>query len=303
MAQLNGEGKIKYWRPSEVGDTKVRIVPWDEKKTAEGMPFVERFFYYIGNKRILSPKQFGDYDYVDELVTQLWQSGEKSDKEIAKKLMPKLTTYALILVKGEEDKGVQLWSLNKDLAKRLFSFYLNDEIGDISDPENGFDLTVTASNSGKMYEGKPVLDLVVDAARKSSPLSKWFGGDSEKVDKLFSKALEVDIDDVLSHYKKSTEEIKRMLDAWVAGGDAGDDKTEGTTRGKEATDKLTELENEVSSKKVEKKQLIDERVTEKVPPEKVSAKKRKAESVEDVDAPQDAKKAIDDALNDLLEDD
>jgi hypothetical protein len=91
---------------------RMRNRPWKDAK--DGQPFIERWFYYIGNNRgILSPKQFGKADPVDTLITSLFRSGKPEDRVLAKKLLAKMRVYAPVIVRGEEDKGVLVWSFGK----------------------------------------------------------------------------------------------------------------------------------------------------------------------------------------------
>ena len=94
------------WRPKE-GINNVRIVPY---KFNPDSPFIELQFYYnLGGKHYLAPITFGKPDPVQEAIETLLASGDESHKIVAKKLAPTTRTYAPIIVRGEEEKGVRFW--------------------------------------------------------------------------------------------------------------------------------------------------------------------------------------------------
>lgn len=244
VSQLSGLSKGRkdvLWK-TEPGEYTVRLLPW---KNNDGQPFKERWFYYnIGQGSILAPNQFGKNDPIQELINKLHASGKKDDKELAKKLYPKMRAFAPVIVRGQEEKGVMLWSMSKGVYARLLEFFLDSDIGDITDPSEGFDLKVKIiKQPGKMYA-----DTVVDPARKQSKLS-------ESEDKTTSLLNSVpDIDEL---YKlKSYEDIKKQLESWLAG-DTAEEKpeTQGVSKGgSNSSDALDDLVNEVSAKPAPKSQ-------------------------------------------------
>jgi len=244
VSQLSGLSKGRkdvLWK-SEPGEYTVRLLPW---KNNDGQPFKERWFYYnIGQGSILAPNQFGKNDPIQELINKLHASGKKDDKELAKKLYPKMRAFAPVIVRGQEEKGVMLWSMSKGVYARLLEFFLDSDIGDITDPSEGFDLKVKIiKQPGKMYA-----DTVVDPARKQLKLA-------ESEDKTTSLLNSVpDIDEL---YKlKSYEDIKKQLESWLAG-DTAEEKpeTQGVSKGgSNSSDALDDLVNEVSAKPAPKSQ-------------------------------------------------
>jgi len=247
VAELSGVKKtssVQLWKPG-LGEHKVRCLPW--KNSVDGQPFTERWFYYIGeNSGILTPKQFGKPDPIDDLIRKLYSSGKPEDRLLAKKLAPKMRCYAPVIVRGEEDKGVQIWSFGKLVYQRMLGFFLDEDVGDILSPSEGFDLKVSITKQpGKQYN-----DTTVDPARKSSALhsdaataQKWLDGIPN-------------IDDM--YRLKSTQEIEAVLNNWLNGGGAEPTQEGGSTRGAEPVDELESLVAEVkqaapSEKKVTKK--------------------------------------------------
>lgn len=242
VAELSGVKKtssVQMWKP-QIGEYKIRCLPW--KNAPEGQPFAERWFYYIGeNAGLLAPNQFGKPDPINDLIRKLYSSGKPDDRVLAKKLQPKMRCYAPVVVRGEEDKGVQVWAFGKIVYQRMLGFFLDEEVGDILDPNQGFDLKVTISKA----PGKQFNDTMVDPARRPSKL--------HEDPKVMASWLEniPNIDDM--YRLKSTQEIETVLNNWLNGGTADEVPTAETTRGPAPSDALDDLVAEVKATPTTKK--------------------------------------------------
>lgn len=144
--------KATIWKPEEGKDYSVRLIALP---TEDGSPFIDRWYYYGigpgGQKAtpILAPLGFGLPDPV-----KIWQAklfADNSDsrfREAAIKLYPSKRTYAALIVRGEEDKGVRLWSFGKNVLKDLLSLILDTDYGDITDPGvKGRDIKVSVNRT------------------------------------------------------------------------------------------------------------------------------------------------------------
>jgi hypothetical protein len=235
VQELSGQRKnssVQLWKPT-VGEYKVRGLPW--KSTPDGMPFVERRFYYIGNNPgILAPSQFGKPDPINDLLRKLYSTGKPEDRLLAKKLQPKMRAYMPIVVRGQEDKGVLVWSFGKTVYQKLLGFFTDEDAGDILDPEAGFDLKVTITQA----QGKQFMDTDVSFRPKSTKLS-----DDPETAKKWLEAVP-NIDDM--YRQKTPQEIEKILNDWLAGGGA-DDNSDGSSRGDKPQDELDQLVNEVKA--------------------------------------------------------
>lgn len=295
VQELSGNRRnssVQLWKP-DIGEYKVRGLPW--KDAPDGMPFIERWFYYIGNNPgIVAPHQFGKADPINDLIRKLYSSGKPDDRLLAKKLQPKMRAYMPVIVRGQEDKGVQVWAFGKPIYQRLLSFFTEEDVGDILDPVQGFDLKVTITHTpGKMFNGKPSLDTVVDPARRQSKLS-----DDSAQAKTWLDAVP-NIDDM---YKlKSVQEIETILNNWLNGGEATSSESDGSSKGSSPTgDELDKLVNEVKGEaKAPESASASEAKAEK--PAKGKGKKAAAADA-DEEAPVE-KKSLDDAFAELMKDD
>jgi len=290
MAELNGTKRtssVQLWKPGP-GEYKIRCLPW--KNAAQGQPFAEKWFYYIGNNPgILTPKQFGKPDPIDELVSKLFRSGKPDDRLLAKKLMPKMRAYTPVIIRGQEDKGVMVWSFGKLVYQRLLGFFIDEDYGDILDPLEGFDLKVTCSQQ----VGKQFQDTVVDCKGRPSKLHE----DSAK-SQVWLDAVP-NLDDM--YRLKTKEEIESILNTWLSGGEAtsGD---EGTPRGAApGTDALDDLVKEVRSQAKITPSPEPESAKAEAKPVKKATKKPSVDDDETTAVPA-KKQSLDEAFEDLMND-
>lgn len=283
MAELNGTKKtssVQLWKPGP-GEYKIRCLPW--KNVTDGQPFVERWFYYIGtNSGILTPKQFGKPDPIDDLIRKLYSSGKPADRELAKKLQPKMRAYTPVIVRGEEEKGVMVWSFGKIVYQRLLGFFVDEDCGDILDPLDGHDLKVTITQQ----PGKQFADTTVDFRAKTSKIS-----DDVKQMEAWLEGVP-NIDDM--YRLKSKEEIENVLNAWLSGGDTPS-ADEGTPRGAApAADALDALVKDVRS------QVSGGAVVEEVKPTR-SKKKPPVDEDDDSSKATPKQMSLDDAFKELTD--
>ena len=225
LNQLSGNNSRRdtMWRPQEGEEATVRLLSFSDN---DGQPFKERWFYYnIGNNPgLLSPHQFGKPDPVQELINKLRDDGSKESYELAKKLYPKMRCYAPVVVRGEEDKGVRLWSFGKTVYQSLLNIMLDEDYGDITDPADGRDVKVTCTKApGRMWA-----TTAVRPRGKSTDLS----GNVE-TSKGWLAAVP-DLDDL--YELKSYDELEKIVNDWLDD-DSSDDTTSsvGVTRGNDTS--------------------------------------------------------------------
>lgn len=204
------------WRPTEGEEATVRLLSFPDN---DGQPFKERWFYYnIGNNPgLLAPYQFGNPDPIQELINKLRDEGSKESYELAKKLYPKMRCYAPVVVRGEEDKGVRIWAFGKTVYQSLLNIMLDEDYGDITDPEDGRDVKVICTKA----PGRQWATTEVRPRGKSSALSSNTDTSQEWVSNM------PDLDDMYTC--KSYEELENIVNAWLNGDEAT--TSEGTSRG------------------------------------------------------------------------
>ena len=177
VAELSGDGKTKtddvkfqYWKP-EMGANEIRFLPYDD---GQGQPFQEVGFYNskkLSQYRITAPCQYGKPDPIQDLLNDLRKTHQDDATwELMKQLQMRSSYYAPIIVRGKEDKGWFLWEMSQKLVKGIYSKLAHKNFSnlDLFDIEEGFDFTITATDSGKTFNGYMVKDYEIEVARDPS---------------------------------------------------------------------------------------------------------------------------------------
>ena len=100
--------KNVYWKPT-LGEHDIRFLPI---QNSSNEPFQTVAYYSepLSSQRLVAPYSFGLADPIKEQFEELRNSKKHPDGwTIAKNLRAKERFYAVILVRGEEDKGPQIW--------------------------------------------------------------------------------------------------------------------------------------------------------------------------------------------------
>ena len=228
LDRLSGTSKNRsvMWRPTEGEEHTVRLLSFPEN---DGLPFKELWFYYnIGEQRgLLAPNQFGDPDPIQELINSLRDEGSKESYELCKKLYPKMRTYAPIIVRGEEDKGVQIWGFGKTVYQALMGLMLDEDYGDITDPLEGRDIKVLCTKQ----PGKKWAMTEVRPRGKQSPLSSNSDNASD---------WQNNIPDVSDIYRcKSYDELSKIVNDWINDDSSDSDESDGESSADKTTTETT----------------------------------------------------------------
>ena len=247
LAQLSGASSRKNltWRPEKGVESVVRLLSFPDN---DGQPFKERWFYYnIGkNFGLLTPNQFGKPDPIQELINKLREDDTKESYELAKKLYPKMRSYAPVIVRGEEEKGVRLWGFGKQVYQELLETMLDADYGDITDPKEGFDIKVTVSQPpGQSY---------ASTKTRPKPRPSVLSDDKKQVKEWIEKI--PDIDDLFT--LKSYEELEQIINTWLSDPTAdNDDQPRGQTPSQD-DEEASSTETESSGKKSTTFQDLDD---------------------------------------------
>ena len=239
LNQLSGQSSKKnsMWRPQEGEEHTVRLLSFPDN---DGQPFQERWFYYnIGNNPgLLAPYQFNKPDPIQELINKLRDDGSKESYELAKKLYPKMRSYAPVIVRGEEDRGVRLWSFGKMVYQSLLNIMLDEDYGDITDPNDGRDVKVVCTKApGRMWASTEVRPRGKQSklSEKSDQAKSWIG-EIPNLDEMYTC--------------KTYEELEKIVNDWLNGESSDSEESSvGTTRGFSNAASSNNSDTEKSSKK------------------------------------------------------
>jgi len=151
-----------FWRPV-TGKHIVRLVPSMYDPT---YPFKEmKFHYNIGKFPMIALSNFGKQDPIEEFVKELRKTSDKDNWSLSGKISPKSRILAPVIIRGEEEKGVRLWSFGLNIYKALLALAEDEDIGDYTDVINGYDMVV------EQTPGTPYPTTSVRIKPKTSPLS------------------------------------------------------------------------------------------------------------------------------------
>ena len=143
-------GSRKYWVPTE-GKNIIRILPpWNDKGLFYFTGVLHYGFSHDGRDRaypcLLS---LGESDCpVCDLVETLKDSTALDDKKLAKRMQPKTKHYLNILDKKRKSKSVQIYGCGSGILRRLCGYLSDPDWGDITDPEEGYDVVLERKGSG-----------------------------------------------------------------------------------------------------------------------------------------------------------
>lgn len=219
---------LPFWKP-ELGDSFIRFVPFQDKN---GQPFYQVGYYTSellvgeGGWRQVAPAQFGEEDPVFNLLSTL--SSKRQPTEIFKlmnSLRPKDSYYAPVLVRGQEDKGVQVWELTSSKVKDIYAVLAHPDYidEDLFDVKNGRDFVVTVTETDKLFKGNAVKDVKITERKKPSPLAATAAAIKEIVSGI------PDFEAYFRGRLRPTEAYTTMLENALAGTSLGATKSEGTS--------------------------------------------------------------------------
>ena len=132
---------------------------------------------------------------------------------MAKSLTARQRFFSPVLVRGEEKQGIRIWGYGKTAYETLLTLVLNPDYGDITDVDEGTDLTI---NYGKPA-GASFPQTKIQPRRKTSKLVD----SQEHVAELLSNIPTIDG----LFEKKSTEEVEALLDAFLTDDDDAEERS------------------------------------------------------------------------------
>lgn len=203
QAQERQDNSDLRWIPAN-GKSTIRIVPSVENPDN---PFTELMFYNRLSKfPILALTNYGEQDPVEEFIETLRATDDKDNWSLSGKISARPRYFCPVIVRGEEDKGVRIWSISATIYKALLTIAADEEYGDFTDIQKGFDLVVE-----KTPPATPgaFADITVRAKRNDSPLSE---------DKAELKKWLTEQPKPLDLFRKPTYDwLKKQLKAYVEG--------------------------------------------------------------------------------------
>jgi hypothetical protein len=134
------------------GSNSVRIIPWkDDDKEFYAETKIHRVPTGEGNniKNVHCRKVHGEACPLCDLYYSLWKTGRQEDEDLARKIKPRDRYYMNIL--DRESGQVKILSVGIILFKKIVNAILDEDFGDITDPQNGHDFKIVK----EMEAGSP----------------------------------------------------------------------------------------------------------------------------------------------------
>ena len=194
-----------YWKPKAEGKYQIRFVP---SKINKENPFQEVFMHYgVGKFPIVALTNWGEDDPIVEFSKKLRTSSDSENWRLAKQLDPKMRVFAPVIVRGEEEKGVRLFEFSKTLYMELLSVADDEDYGDFTDINQGFDFVVTATK----VQDRPGFGLSLRPKPKQTPLS-----DNADTIKTWLENQPLLLEE---RYKYTYDKLKEELQTFISGGE------------------------------------------------------------------------------------
>jgi hypothetical protein len=162
--RVSSEDRLKKYfttvlpKGSKGEERRIRILPTKDGSS----PFVEVYFHevQVDGKwvKLFDPKQEGKRSPLNEVHDSLMQTGVESDRELARQYRSRKFYIVKVIDRDNEQDGVKFWRFKHNakqdgILDKIFPIF--QKKGDITDPQNGRDLTLflslTKSGNGKEY--------------------------------------------------------------------------------------------------------------------------------------------------------
>lgn len=164
--------------------------------------------------QVVCPREHGGQNctickWAFELYANGKKNKNKADKELGYQALPKTQYFVNVIVRGEEDKGPQVWRMSGRMMEDLAAMAKNPKIGNYSNPgDRGFDLIVTRKGTGPMDTRYSIA-----ASRMNEPLSddvvlsdKWITEQHDLSQLVVLNSLEDQVERILEWGNKDEEE-------------------------------------------------------------------------------------------------
>lgn len=212
-------GSIFYQKP----DTTIRIRILNMGEEEEFIKEVTQ--YYLGSeiKGVISPSTFGEPCAIAEAYEELKNSDDDSDRDIANKFPPRKRYLAFCAfykdLKGEDldtESSPRFILLSSGIYQDILELYLDDdEWGDMTHPEEGYDLKIKRVGSGKMDT-----EYTVNPCRHT-PAPKGFT-------KVYN--LDEEVSKIIPSYEETKRNIEQFLGVSSTDEDDDDEPKAKSTR-------------------------------------------------------------------------
>ena len=200
----NSDFLEKFYQIPE-GSNTVRILPWkDEDREFYAETKIHRVPGPDGNvKNYHCRKVHGEPCPLCDLYYGLWKTGSKEDENLARQIKPRARYYMNIL--DRETGNIKILSVGIILFKKIVAAILDEDFGDITNPETGHDFKIVKEMDGQW----PKYDQSAPRP-KSSPL-----GSNKEVAEYMDSLHEIHDLVKLEEYEEVKQVVNNLVGAPV----------------------------------------------------------------------------------------
>ena len=130
------------------GQNRIRLLPPHED--AAGRIIIKGGVHWINNRSLSCPIAFkaSDECFFCDLADELFGSDDERDKKQASKLSARIRFYANVINASNPDAGIRVWEFGRTVYDQILRYLEDEDYGDVSDVEDGYDLKVLREGSG-----------------------------------------------------------------------------------------------------------------------------------------------------------
>ena len=191
--------------------------PFIEEMIEGNLP-LEKFRFYIAQDDLFLEEfcKFIEITILENEDHESWLSElldvtRNIEMEMHKKLYPKMRAYAPVIVRGEEEKGVRLWSFGKTVYQSLLNIMLDEDYGDITDPVNGRDIVVEFKTSEETGRAFPMTTIRVKPNQtpvtENPDIMKTIKDTQRDIKELYNEMSYDDLHKVLSEWLNQDSDV------------------------------------------------------------------------------------------------
>jgi len=265
-AQYNEEtrsqtGHGEWWKPDKKHKNHIRVLPpWDER----GICIIRRVMHFgfeIEGRTRAFPCLEDNRPWLDSTpcpidhVIAKMAKGDNDEREAAKELKASSARFLVQIIDCTDiEAGVQLWAAPLSFGKYFLSLLEDEDIEDITDPEEGYDIYFEVSGSGRGTK----YDYRLRAKSTPIPYEDWEEGLQDLIKTIEVRDAEELIELLEENYGNAFD-IKEYLSDFEGG-------TKQRKKKKKDEDEEEEEEKSLPKKKRKRKKDRDEEEEEE--PEK-----------------------------------
>lgn len=212
-AMNSKKGGFKYWKPQDNGKYTIRFLPHGD------VFFKGAYQHKIGDNYYFCPRTEGETCPICEKYHKLYKDGRPAAIELAKSIKPKEQYLYNIVVRQELDKPnpdqtkVFVYMAGKKLHGLLMNYMFDEEYGDLTDCDNGYDFTLVKEDDSS---GSGFPSYMNSKPRKNP--SKLFE-DEETIDKVLRECKDLDKEVEILGYDDLKNALNKFLTNDYDGGE------------------------------------------------------------------------------------